>query len=270
MIPHFSAASEIMDQAKRIEAFCRPVFPDISLAALGINALAEISSAVKILKPFDEKMVDQLRANLGDWQVVPAFEPNLLLNREVRSDFYFSRGLNPNIRNVSSVDFYNATADGGIRVAPFQYTEVGENRSSVPDIELLRTNAAHKGFFSFERKLRTFFMEKMSQAFGADWQKHRLPTEMLKKWLEKRRKDGNDNVDPIEFADFTDYLQIIQLGNNWKELFKDIFGRESSVFESFVRLYPVRNCVSHSRFITQEDELLMIVEIDRLSKAIIS
>ena len=71
----------------------------------------------------------------------------------------------------------------------------------------------------------------------------------------------------IAYADFSDYIRIIERKDNWARVFKAIFKRPSDVQESFIRLFPVRNITMHARLITLDDELLLRVETRRLINA---
>ncbi|TYO64484.1 hypothetical protein FXV83_21665 [Bradyrhizobium hipponense] len=72
----------------------------------------------------------------------------------------------------------------------------------------------------------------------------------------------------IAYADFTDYIKIIERSDNWKRVFAAAFNRRESVQESFFRLFPIRISVAHARIITLDDEMYLKVEMHRLSKAI--
>lgn len=72
----------------------------------------------------------------------------------------------------------------------------------------------------------------------------------------------------IAYADFTDYLRVICKQDNWKRVFGTTFGSIESVRESLQRLHPIRICTMHGRPITQDDQLLLYVEVKRLIKAI--
>ena len=73
----------------------------------------------------------------------------------------------------------------------------------------------------------------------------------------------------IAYADFTDYERVICRSDNWREIFTTFFDRPESVRESFQRLYPIRLDTMHARPITQDDELLLYVETQRLVKVIV-
>jgi hypothetical protein len=112
----------------------------------------------------------------------------------------------------------------------------------------------------------------MTQAFGANWPRHRLPNGMYDQWLEKKRKaeQANGTDRPlVAYADFTDYALLICRSDNWREVFPMFFGRPESVRESFQRLYPIRLDTMHARPITQDDELLLYVETRRLVKILL-
>lgn len=112
----------------------------------------------------------------------------------------------------------------------------------------------------------------MTQAFGADWPKCRLPNGLHDRWWEKKQKAeqaGAREQPLIAYADFTDYERVICRGDNWREVFGGFFERPESVRESFQRLHPIRLDTMHARPITQDDELLLYVETRRMAKVIL-
>ena len=110
----------------------------------------------------------------------------------------------------------------------------------------------------------------MTAAIGKNWIKHRVSGEIRQLWKEKQ-KTAYENGEPqrplIDYADFTDYEAIIARNDNWEEVFAPIFRRKTLVHESFQRLYPIRVCTMHARIITQDDELYLFTETQRLLKA---
>jgi hypothetical protein len=93
----------------------------------------------------------------------------------------------------------------------------------------------------------------------------------MTRWHEKKRKAeqaGAEERPLIEYADFTDYGQVICRADNWREVFGLFFVRPDSLRESFQRLHPIRLDTMHARLITQDDELLLHVEVKRLVKVI--
>lgn len=110
----------------------------------------------------------------------------------------------------------------------------------------------------------------MTASFGKSWIKHRVPGPMRQRWCEKHessRDEGEPERPLIAYADFTDYEPIIVRGDNWKQVFAPIFRRKTLVQESLQRLYPIRVCTMHARFITQDDELYLLAETRRILRA---
>ena len=92
---------------------------------------------------------------------------------------------------------------------------------------------------------------------------------MGEQWERKRKRACQNDERPqplIAYADFTDYKRIIEDENNW-HVFEPFFRRKTSVQESLQRLHPIRVCTMHARFITQDDELYLLAETQRLSRA---
>lgn len=79
---------------------------------------------------------------------------------------------------------------------------------------------------------------------------------------------GGEDEPLIAYADFTDYIKIIERNDNWKQVFDVVFTRRESVQESFLRFFPIRISVAHARIITLDDELYLKVEMRRINKAI--
>lgn len=105
--------------------------------------------------------------------------------------------------------------------------------------ELLRNKTAFNRLQQFEMTIRRFIAAAMTAAFGDDWMIRQLPTGMLDSWKKKQQsavKAGADPLHLIDYADFTDYLPIIERKDNWSRIFKSIFGRPEDIRESLQRL----------------------------------
>lgn len=101
--------------------------------------------------------------------------------------------------------------------------------------------------------------------------KRQLPAGMFDSWYAKREtavKAGRAEEPLIDYADFTDYKQIIERRDNWNTVFKPVFGRAEDVRESFQRLFPLRIATYHGRIVTLDDQLLLSVEKKRVMSAI--
>ena len=118
--------------------------------------------------------------------------------------------------------------------------------------------------------MRQFIDAVMTQTFGPEWPRNRLPKGMYDSWEAKREATGTERpaCAAIAYADFTDYIRVITRKDNWRELFERHFKRVEDVRESFQRLYPIRRDTMRARPISQDDELLLYVEVKRIMRAI--
>lgn len=240
----------------------------------GLAKLQGIGHALRSMPAFDESLSAALRTDLGDWRDLITWRPEIFTDLTARSDFYVSLGFNPALTNFPLPAFEQSLDIAGLRSELPRSDRSHEAPPSESDDEergLVRTNAAHDRLQKLERLLRKFIDEHMARAFGVGWAKHRMPNGLYEQWREKKRKAelaGAEERPLIEYADFTDYSQVICRADNWREVFGPFFFRPESVRESFQRLHPIRMDVAHSRLITQDDELLLQVEATRLVKVI--
>ncbi|MCP9630286.1 Swt1 family HEPN domain-containing protein [Rhodopseudomonas palustris] len=229
-----------------------------------IHAFTELQAIGRALRnaaPFDQHLTNSLRNQLGDWRGLTSLPTSIFDNSKARSDFYVARGFDPSLTDFSPKAFDESTALAGLNDDAINEEEIG----------VARTNRAHEQLLRFERKLREFINRVMTAEFGDEWVRTQTPAGMLDDWHKKKRQaeERGARIEPlISYADFSDYIKIVERTDNWKLLFKTIFCRRESVQESFFRLFPIRICTMHARLITLDDELLLRVEIRRLSQAI--
>ena len=238
--------------------------------------LQGIGEALGKLPTFNECLSAALRIDLGDWRDTISWQPEILTDLNARSDFYVSLGFNKALTDFPAPAFAQSLEIAGLRHTP--PVLVQQYGAPVPatdeeDIEegFGRSNTAHGWLFRLETELRAFIDDVMTQSFGADWPKRRLPNGLYESWRDKKEKAeqaGGEVWPVIAYADFTDYERIICKSDNWREIFESFFRRPESVRESLQRLYPIRLSTMHARPITQDDELLLYVETRRLVKII--
>ena len=263
---------------KRAMESMRTPWLDIQETMRSVSAFAEIQHighALRTLPAFDEKLSAALRVDLGDWRDPIAWRPEIISDLATRSNFYVSLGFNPALTDFPLPAFEQSLDIAGLpRELPPSVD--GKDARTLLDEDnreeeaLGRTNGAHDSLQRLERMLRKFIDERMKQAFGPVWAKQRMPNGFYGKWREKKQKAeeaGAEERPLVEYADFMDYPGIICRGDNWREVFEAFFVRQESVRESFQRLHPIRLDIAHSRLITQDDELLLRVEVRRLVKA---
>jgi hypothetical protein len=232
----------------------------------GFAEIQRIGEALRSMPAFDESLTASLREGLGDWRDPISWRPEIFTDLAARGDLYVQLGFNPALTGFPLPAFKQ-----GLRIAGLEEARSESGPAEGEEDGLVRTNSAHDRVQRLERMLRRFIDRHLTRAYGPDWPKHRLPNGVSDQWREKKRKaeEAGSEVRPlIEYADFTDYPAIICRKDNWREVFQSFFRREESVRETFQRLHPIRLDIAHARLITQDDELLLQVEVRRLEKAI--
>lgn len=244
-----------------------------------IGAFADLQSigfALQKIPSFDDRLTELLRVSLGDWQHQITWPEAILNDPLARSAFYAERGLDPALTAFPAEAFAQSLDIAGLRsplpprIGLYDHEEAGEDDEE--EATFVRTNAAHDRLQRFETHVRNFIVEQMMKAFGEQWIKQRVPGDIRQSWIDKREKaraNGEPEHPLIAYADFTDYVPIIIRKDNWNEIFAPFFDRQTSVQESFQRLYPIRICTMHARMITQDDELYLHVETKRVLSAIV-
>jgi len=248
---------------------------DVEEKMRSIGAFAEVQGighALRTMPAFDENVSAALRVSLGNWRDPITWRPEIFTDLTARADVYVGLGFNPALTDFPLPAFEQGLNIAGLRRNPPSATPEGDEESVDEEEDgLARTNAAHDRLQRMERLLRKFIDDKMTRAFGANWPNRRLPNGFYDDWKEKKRKAeeaGAEERPLVDYADFTHYVQLICRTDNWREVFKQFFIRPESLRESFQRLHPIRLDIAHARLITQDDELLLCVEVKRLVKVI--
>ena len=267
VLSRYSLPSETMMQALAVSRYTLPSLNSSLASLIAQTELHGIGFTLASMPNFSDFAVDALRVDLGDWRSSIQFEPTSLLDPAKRRDFYLDRGLDPELTAFSAPAFRENLVSAGLLDEPEDHSV--EAVTVDHEAEFMRTNEAHDRLMRFEFHLRVFINEKMTHHFGSEWVKHYVPGPMRQKWIDKKNQDqAREKTRPlIDYADFTDYVQIMIQNNNWREVFEVFFLHKPSVQESFRRLFPVRICTMHARPITQDDSLFLLVEIKRLSAA---
>ncbi len=240
----------------------------------GFVKLQDIGHILKTMSAFDAFPTNTLRDKLGDWRDKISWPEDIFTNPLVRTSFYMERGLDLTLTAFPPEAFEESISIAGLKALPplvQSYNFQPEAEESEAEFTFKRNNAAYDRLQRLETQLRKFIDEKMKAEFGEDWTKQQVHGNTSNGWVEKQkkaRKNGESKWPLIAYADFTDYELIIVREDNWKRVFKPVFKSKRSVQESFQRLYLIRNCTMHSRFITQDDELYLCAETTRILNAI--
>lgn len=241
-----------------------------------VARLASIGNAIHI-KPFDASSSDALRTLFGDWSRI-TFPQEIYSDWRARQNFYHAHGLDRVLTYLPEPAFTDSLYKTGILRhdlfplgAPLPEPKTAEEQADPEKLGKQRALDAYDILFNFETKLREFIHAVMTERYGERWEKQRVPGEMRKQWEEKRQSGmakGETEQRLLWYADFTNYVDIILRGDNWREVFKDIFLNDLDIRVSFQRLQPLRLPVMHARVITKNDFLLLTVEAQRILRAI--
>ena len=240
--------------------------------------LQEIGELVGRQSAFSKSVTAQVRDSLGDWRDTITWPDIIWRDLGARAEFYADLGFDPDLTDMPAPAFREATEVAEIRPEPPSLVEsygppVPASSDIDQEVAFARTNQAHDWLQRLESQLRHFIDIKMTQAFGRNWPKHQLPNGKYNQWKDKKEAAARTRapVRPlIAYADFTDYVLVITRKDNWRKLFKNHFERKEDVRESLQRLYPIRVDTMHARPISQDDELLLYVEVKRIMGGIAS
>ena len=242
----------------------------------GFARIQGIGSILNRTQSFDDVVSKTLRSDLGDWRDKITWPEPVLTDKGVRAAFYVDRGFDATLTDRPAPAFHESAEIAGLRRQPpplvANYGEPVPRVDSDSDEEaLVLTNAAHDWLQRLESHLRRFIDTQMAAVFGPDWPRTQLPNGVYDQWKEKREsavKAGRQPKQLIAYADFTDYERVICKKDNWRQVFKGYFIRPESVRECFQRMHPIRLDTMHARIISQDDELLLYVEVRRLISVI--
>ena len=240
--------------------------------------LQSIGQALVGTPTFNPTITSALRADLGDWRERITLSNRVFADLQNRSELYEDLGFDPTLTEFPNPAFHETLDIAGVVREPpplvvMYGPPVPPSDDEEEEAQLERTNMAQDWLLRLETQIRWFIDDRMKEAFGPSWPKHRLPKHFYDKWRDKKARAesaGAREWPLIAYADFTDYVAVICKRDNWREVFAPYFSRPEDVRESFQRLYPVRLDTMHARPITQDDELLLYVETQRLMKVVLS
>lgn len=246
----------------------------------GASALSQLTAGLFDHPPFDDACATAMRQALGDWRDIAAFPISLLDAPLARSEFYYGLGFDRSLTDMPTPAYMDMVDAIDLRIP--QPIGPAPSRPYLPELDTPVADIddagavphlnrkAYRKLYIVETSLRGFIDPLMCATYGSDWLQERMP-ELHGELERKRNKDiaaGRDLAPLMAYADFTDYHEIIVRRTHWNDVFRAYFQRKQDISESLLRLYPARNCTMHGRVVTREDYLLVLVEVNRILKAI--
>lgn len=129
------------------------------------------------------------------------------------------------------------------------------------------------------RKLETelrYFIECSLSNLSKNWWKEKIPDDVRNNAEERKNRNENlwpwyninQNLPPIAYIDFSDYIKIISRRDNWQEVFKDVFKNKEWITTKLNELEPIRNAIAHNRPLTEESIQRLKLNVNDILKAI--
>lgn len=285
------SSAQLIGQVKLTDRFTAQLFADAtSTAALSdrmsqmkmpwLSMADEIRSATAFARvqglgeivshaaPYSTAVGSILRAGgMGDWRANVDFgDQEMTLNE--RTQFYVAHGADVQVIEQETKIFVPSAGIAGL----FEEDDNWESSWNIAteDNEQLAI-LAYERLRKLERLLRAFVADALGDQFGPKWTKQRLPNGTLDSCIarqEASRGGADFTEDVTAYLDFTDYGKIIDRGDNWKEVFRSVFGRRENIKESLQRLQPLRLATMHARSVSSFDLLILFVESKRIEIAI--
>jgi hypothetical protein len=150
-----------------------------------------------------------------------------------------------------------------IREEPLIYNSSIQQWKEQTERREIEEGAPYKKMKQLETSLRSFIASKLAE-ISSNWWVERVPEDVRR--LAEERKSRNEHlypwqsdqeVHPIHYVDFPDYVKIILRRDNWEKVFSSTFGDREIISAKLRELGPIRNSIAHYRPLTpkQEDKL---------------
>lgn len=257
-------AESIESRLKHLSAPAMAI-SNLSNSISGYLKLEIIGTILLEQQTYEEKVVDAFRLEFGDWRDPITFREEASEN--TRRSLYEKQGFDEELVDFSDEGFGEIIEVTNIKRPLSEIENIFgplipegmSDRASTSEHE----RQAYDWLRSLETAIRIFIDKVMHRAFGEDWPKHRLPNNLYKDWCEKRHQSTQNGYPPrpiIDYADFSDYLRIIEKKDNWSSVFSSYWVRQEDIRESFQRLRAARNNTMHARAVLKEDLIIIYSE----------
>jgi len=208
--------------------------------------------------------LDAYKGLLGDWHTRPDLPARFWREPTERRHFYEDADVDAGLVEATPSEAVEVMIASGLTAG------VLSGQSSVAtfaigdltvSIHAPETKAhAVRIIETFEEELRRFISAKMEPLFGPKWFSQRAPGELVKKAKAARTaalKAGEKDPRILAYIDLGDLASIIQRGDNWAEVFEDIFRNHASFSQTMASLIAWRRPAAHSRQV----DAVMFVEL---------
>ncbi len=136
----------------------------------------------------------------------------------------------------------------------------GYVRMLEPPIE---NQQCYRLLFTLETVLRSLTRESMEKVRGSRWFRTHTSAAILDRIRAGIGAERNATWtrsplhDPTYYLDFTNYAEIIERTDNWRDVFRAIFQRKEIILAALRSIEPTRNKIAHNRTATAADVALL-------------
>jgi HEPN superfamily Swt1-like protein len=72
----------------------------------------------------------------------------------------------------------------------------------------------------------------------------------------------------LQYVDFNEYVKIIRRGDNWRDVFKEVFRDEEVISAKLKEIDPIRNAIAHGREISKEQFKSLELHVNDIIRSI--
>jgi hypothetical protein len=129
-----------------------------------------------------------------------------------------------------------------------------------------------------EKLLRSYVLDSLKRTYGTNqWWKQGIPggikSDVDRRWrmhieAKPHLRKNDMNVDKFEFVDIGQLISIVIYGQNWDNIFKDIFANKENFQQRIRQIKALRDPLSHSRTIYDQDAIDGVAGLPWLSRYI--
>jgi hypothetical protein len=272
--PYALAASALKFESENIARVINSLktpwasYENILGSASGVAQLAMVAQSVNRLAPFETTINEFLRFELGDYRDNIVWKDADFHDAAFRVKFYRDQGFSPVIAGLAGETISECLEVAAESQGVVQIETILPLSIFLPEISAdERMAQAFQCLRMIERHVRNLVDGLMTKMFGRNWIKTHLSRKLRESWVLKQEKavqHGQPKQPLIEYADFTEYEQIITGEAAWLAGFGAMFVYKEEVKVVFQRLAPARIAVMHSRDLVHEDLIILFAECSRL------
>lgn len=242
-----------------------------------MTRLAALGDSVRALS-FDPTVLSSIEHTIGRWRDIPN---SLLTDSLGRENYFIRKGFDKTLIALPEPAFTESLAASSVLDIELLAPNSDSEEFDIEAVDLSeeeahlfhRATRAFRLLSLFERKFREYVHDVMTGRYGPGWETGRAPEngKVCEKWVQKRdtaAKNGEEPLDLIHYADFTDYAKLVRRKDNWKDLFSAVFRDEEELGVAFRRIEKIRIVAMHNRTVTKSDLLTLGLETTLILSAI--